>query len=250
MLAYRKIGSGPQHVLVLHGWFGDEATFEPLLPSLSLDRFTYCCVAYRGYGGSMDLTGAFTLKEIAADALEVADHLGWARIDIVGHSMGAKAAQKLLLRAADRVGRIVAVAPVPAARIDFDAQDWELFSGAAEDVAKRAAIIDFSTGGRLSGSWIEGLATRSWQRSTQAAFAGYLRAWALEDFAVDVVGLGTRVLALIGAHDPQVNEAAMQASYLAAYPNAAVGVIGNAGHYPMDEAPIDLATRMEAFLSE
>ena len=44
---------------------------------LSLGEFTYASVAYRGYGISRQISGNYTMKEIAADVLEAADKLGW-----------------------------------------------------------------------------------------------------------------------------------------------------------------------------
>ena len=40
----------------------------------------------------------------------------------------------------------------------------------------------------------------------------------------------------------------MNATYMAWYPTAELEFMPNAGHYPMDETPIALATSMEAFL--
>ena len=51
---------------------------------------------YRGYGGMRDAPGSFTIDEIAADALALADHLGFARFSLVGHSMGGMAVQRVL----------------------------------------------------------------------------------------------------------------------------------------------------------
>jgi pimeloyl-ACP methyl ester carboxylesterase len=53
-----------------------------------------------------------------------------------------------------------------------------------------------------------------------------------------------------GAHDPGLNAAFMQQTWLRWYPNARLEVIPNAGHYPMNETPVALATSMEAFLRD
>lgn len=42
----------------------------------------------------------------------------------------------------------------------------------------------------------------------------------------------------------------MEQTYLAWLPNASLKVITNAGHYPMDEVLVNLATLMETFLRE
>ena len=56
------------------------------------------------------------------------------------------------------------------------------------------------------------------------------------------------VKVIVGEHDPDLNPAAMTATYLAWYPNASLEVMANAGHYPMNETPVALATSLQAFL--
>src|SRR5438132_1238718 len=80
----------------------------------------------------------------------LADDLGWDTFDVIGHSMGGKATQRVLADAPQRVRRLVAISPAPAAGVPFDDQSWELFAGAAADDGKRATILDFSTGNRLT----------------------------------------------------------------------------------------------------
>jgi pimeloyl-ACP methyl ester carboxylesterase len=91
MIGFKTFGSGPRKALVLHGWFGDENSFDPLLKALSPDEFTYAFVAYRGYGLSRDIEGVFDIAEASQDALALTAHLGWSRFSLIGHSMGGMA---------------------------------------------------------------------------------------------------------------------------------------------------------------
>jgi pimeloyl-ACP methyl ester carboxylesterase len=53
---------------------------------------------------------------------------------------------------------------------------------------------------------------------------------------------------IVGQHDGAINEAAMQATYMQWHRKASLEVLPNAGHYPMNETPVALATAMETFL--
>lgn len=247
-IGYEAMGQGAHKVLVLHGWFGDHTTFRPLRNALSLDEFTYASVAYRGYGLSRHLTGSYTMREISADVLELADALGWSQFSLVGHSMGGMAVQRILADAPKRVRKLVAITPVPASGVPFDPESWNLFNGAAASLDNRRGIIDFTTGSRHSKAWIDHVARYSDETSDRAAFAGYLQAWAKTDFHAEIKGNPTAVKVIAGANDPALGAEVMKATYLAWYPNAELEVMANAGHYPMDETPVALATTMENFL--
>jgi pimeloyl-ACP methyl ester carboxylesterase len=84
----------------------------------------------RGYGDRKQVGGEFTMEEAAADAIALADELGWDRFSVIGHSMGGKVAHQMLLQAPDRVDKLIGLNPVPAAEVPMDARGWELFSGA------------------------------------------------------------------------------------------------------------------------
>jgi len=252
-IGHTLVGAGRRKVLVLHGWFGDHAVFEPTFRSLDLDGFTYAFVDYRGYGKSRELEGDCTMREIAADALALIDELGWETFHVVGHSMGGMAMQRLMLDidARGRVRSAIGIDPVPACGGQLEGETWDLFSGAVASDDNRYAILDFTTGNRNSARWLRGMVRRSRETTTEAAFAGYLDAWAKEDFAVEVqeAGFATPMLVLLGEHDLAFTREAMETTYLAWYQNAELEMVANAGHYPMQETPVQLATRMEAFLS-
>ncbi len=247
-LGYQKFGAGAHKVIALHGWFGDHTTFDPMRDALSPDEFTYVFPAYRGYGLSRHLAGSYTNKEMAADVIALADELKWDTFSLIGHSMSGKAAQRVLADAPRRVAKIVAVTAVPALAMPFDPDGWKLFEGATNSLDNRAAIIAFSTGNRLSKTWANHMARYSAQTSTLAAFAGYLQAWAKEHFIDDVKRRNVPIKAIVGQHDLALTEDVMRQTYLVHFPGAELEVMPNAGHYPMNETPIALATSIEAFL--
>lgn len=242
-----RVGNGPHPVLVLHGWFGDARAFEPIEAWLSKDLFSYVFMDYRGYGGMMEVCGEYTIDEIAADTLALADALGFHTFSLIGHSMGGMAIEKIAALVPERVCALIPIAPVPCGGIPFDAEKRSLFDGAANRWDYRVTIIDRSTGSRLPSSWVGWKAAYSAAHSSKQAFAAYLRAWADTDFSDELVGLHPMKV-LVGEHDPTFNMKLMTETYLRRYPLATVEVLENAGHYPMNETPLALVTAIERFL--
>jgi pimeloyl-ACP methyl ester carboxylesterase len=245
---HEVIGGGPHKVVGLHGWLTDRTGFAPLWPNLDIGAFTYAFPDVRGYGEAMGMAGEYTLDEIAGDVLGLADDLGWDSFSVVGHSMGGIAAQQVMLAAPERVRAIVGVSPVPAAGVPLDDDGWALFSGAAEEPANRRVIIDMTTGGRLTGRWLDDMVHVSVHRSDKAAFAAYLPQWARTDISERVRGSSVPVKVIVGEHDPALSADFMRATWLEWYPNAELEVMANAGHYAPHETPVALATSIEEFL--
>ncbi|GAA3838580.1 alpha/beta hydrolase [Sphaerisporangium flaviroseum] len=241
-------GSGPHRVIVLHGWFGDRSSFQKIRPYLDDDAFTYAFPDYRGYGEARDLTGEYSIAEIADDAIALADKLGWETFSLIGHSMGGMAIQRVMLDAPGRVRKLVGISPVPASGVPFDDQGWALFSGAADEPANRRAIIDFTTGNRLPGRWLDEMVANSVRNSTVPSFRAYLDAWARTDFHTEVIGDTTPVLVIAGGHDPALSAEVMQGTWLRWFPNAELVTLPDAGHYAMEEAPLALVSAIERFL--
>ncbi len=247
---HHLFGHGPHRVIGLHGWFGDSQSFVSLESALTGNDFTYAFMDYRGYGGMKNVRGAYTIDEIADDALALADARGFRQFSLIGHSMGARACERVLTLAPERVRKFVAITPVPASGVPFDPQEWALFSGAAENPAHRHAIIDHMTGKRLSKAWIERMVAYSLSHSTRDAFAAYLSSWTKGDFSAEVKGRTHPVKVIVGINDAAITADMIKATYLAWYPNAELELMPNAGHYPMEETPVALATSIERFLRD
>jgi pimeloyl-ACP methyl ester carboxylesterase len=132
----------------------------------------------------------------------------------------------------------------------MDEQTWGLFDGAAGSPGNRAAIIDFTTGSKLTKTFINEVVRHSVENSTVEAFAAYLRMWAKEDFSGQVSdsGTGVPVKVIVGETDPAISAEVARETWLVYFPGAELEVMANAGHYPMFETPVALATSIERFL--
>jgi pimeloyl-ACP methyl ester carboxylesterase len=248
-ISHVTVGTGDHHVLALHGWFGSARGWGSLPDFLNGSDFSYAFPDLRGYGERKDTPGLFTMEEAAADAIALADELGWDTFSVVGHSMGGVAVQHILLQAPGRVRRLVGITPVPASGVQFGDEAWRLFSGAAISPQSRAAIVDFSTGARLSPYFVSEIVRHSLENSTREAYGAYLHSWAKADIVGQVKGNPVPVKVIAGEHDPSLSAEVMEHTWLEHYPNAELEVIRNAGHYPMHETPVTLATVLEEFLS-
>jgi len=244
-----SIGSGDRHVLAVHGWFGSARGWGSLPDFLDRSTYTYAFMDLRGYGGRQEVAGEFTMEEAAADAITLAGELGWDRFSVIGHSMGAKVAHQMLLQAPDRLDKLVGLNPVPPGAVPMDEQGWELFSGAAANAGNRAAIIDFTTGSKLTATFINHVVRHSLENSNQAAFGAYLQAWAKTDFSGKVQpDTSTPVKVIVGVNDPALSADVMEKTWLVCFPEAEMTILPDAGHYPMFESPVSLATSIEEFL--
>lgn len=244
------LGDGPHAVLVLHGWFGSARAWGALRPHLDGSEFRYVFPNYRGYGARKAATGDYSIAESARDVLDLADELGIETFSLLGHSMGGSVMQRVFADAQERVRAMVGVSPVPASGVPFDEQTWELFAGAADEPGNRRAIIDLTTGNRLTGVWLDAMVEQSLRDSDARAVDGHLRAWAQTDFHEEIAGSRVPVKVIAGEHDPALGAGTMHATFAEWYPNLELEVMPNAGHYAIDETPIALATSIETFLRE
>ena len=247
---YTVHGNGAEHVLVMHDWGGDHTTYDPVLPYLDDKAFTYAFVDLRGYGKSKNLTGEYTVTEIANDCLEVADELGWSQFHVMGHSMTGMATQRIALNAPSRVRSAIAVCAVSAAGFPMDEETWEFFSSTTENDDAFLELMK-SLSGDLSDQWVETKLRRNRETSTPESRMGYLNMFSKTNFADEVQGQQTPYLVVVGENDSEgLSAAAMKTTFLAMHPNAGLVVIPNCGHYPMQECPPYFATVVENFLRQ
>lgn len=250
MATVKSVGTGDHAVVCLHGWFGSAEGWGYFPEVADGERFTWYFPEMRGYGARRDESGEFTMKEYAADAIAAADEIGLDRFSVVGHSMGGKAAAMVLALAPDRVRAVVGISPVAPAPVPLDADGEGLFFGAPGSDENRRGIIDFTTGGRNSSSWLDKMVRHSREASSDEAFAGAVESWVRDDYLGEVGRPETPIATIVGEHDPALSAEVMRQSWMQIYPNVSLVELPACGHYAMHEVPVTLATEIESFLSD
>jgi pimeloyl-ACP methyl ester carboxylesterase len=250
LLWHRTLGHGAEKVIAVHGWFGDHRTYSAMFDLLDEKRFSYAFVDIRGYGNSRNLEGACTVGEIASDVVRLADQLEWSEFHIIGHSMGGKAVQKVAIDAGSRIKSVVAVTPVPAIALPFDDATFAIFESACENDDVAAEIINQSTGNRLSARWVSNTLKRAREISRPEAFRSYMRSFIRDDLSVGSAAVAAPIMILAGEHDGGVPADMLRAVMTSLFPSAKIELIGNSGHYPMEETPVWLTTHIEEFMRQ
>lgn len=249
LLGHRRFGHGSEAVVVLHEWLGDHANWQPVLPHLCEDRFTWVLADLRGYGWSRGLSGCHTVAEAAADVVRLADHHRLARFQLVGHSMSAMIAQYLASTVGERITGVVAVSPVPPSGFRVDEASRTAMLAILDDDEAALAAIRARTGGRRSEAWLARKLAILRAAGTRDAMAGSLAMFTGTDFTERVRGLATPITAICGAHDlPVYRPEAVRATLAPLYPHLQVVEAADAGHYAMLEAPEWLAAAMQRAL--
>lgn len=235
-------------VLALHGIGGGAALWGAVaarLPLLAWDQ--------PGYGGTA-LPAALDFAALADAAVATLDAQGWARADLVGHSMGGMIALEAALRHPSRVRRLALVASTPA----FGGRD----PGFAESfLAARLGPLD--AGGTMADSaaaLVSDLfgpgATPPMRDAARAAMAAVpedtyratLRCLTTFDRRAELPRVAQPTLCVAGAHDAQAPERTMR-RMADAIPGARFLLLPT-GHMPHLEAPDALADALAAHFRE
>jgi pimeloyl-ACP methyl ester carboxylesterase len=104
---YEVHGAGDPLVL-LHGGFGSTGMFAPILPMLAEKR-QVIAADLQGHGRTADIDRPLSLEAIGDDIAALIRHLGLARADVMGYSMGGGSALRAAIQHPDLVRKLVVV---------------------------------------------------------------------------------------------------------------------------------------------
>lgn len=241
-------------VLLVHGLFGQGRNLGAIARRLSARR-RVITVDQRNHGDSPH-SSQHSYDDMAGDLAEIIAEFG-GKVDLVGHSMGGKAAMLLALRSPELLRKLVVMDIAPIA-YDHDQNRYidamqaldlnELSQRSKADQRLAAAIPDAGVRAFLLQSLDLKASPPAWRLNLPA----------LREAMPDIVGwpgdlpqgsFAGPALFLAGATSDYVSadgEAAMRASF----PQARLVRIKNAGHWLHADAPEATAETLAAFLAQ
>lgn len=273
-LGYRKVGSGGETIIVLHGGPGFTMDYlaDDLLPLAN--RHTLIFYDQRGTGRSTLVSEAAQLdaQRFADDLEAVRRHFELETLTLLGHSWGAAVAALYALRFPQQVERLMLVDAVPLTRAGFDRRFARIRAGGSDEWRERlqqrgAAWRDDPGSVTACRAYYETWFTPFFsdpairRRSSGDFCAGSpeSRANKLEnvdryvlaslgdyDWRAGLNEVKAAALIMHGAADPIPVASAVEWGH--ALPNALLLVFPNAGHFPYLEAPDAFFAAIDQFL--
>ena len=246
-LSYATAGDGPPHLLFMHGWAGSGRYFDATIEHLHLTHLGVVTYDLRGHLESAPAPDGYTLDQIAADALAVADDAGLGEFVLVGFSMSAKFCQYVSVVAPDRVAGQILIAGCPTGEIPLPREmtdDWLSREG---DPVRMAQVAEPFMTRPVEPELMERFG-RDAATVGRAALAGTLDAACATSFTDRLASLTTPTLVVGGSGDPMFPPDALRAAVVAPLAGARLALV-DCGHEVPIEAPRELAALIEAFLA-
>lgn len=150
-LAWREQGAGAP-LLLINGYAASSTDWDPGLLAALGRSFRLICPDNRGIGESeLGDPAALTIDAMAADLEALLDALAIERLPVAGWSMGSYIAQRLAMRATERVGALVLLASAPGGpgAVSADRHVWQQLtdrSGPPREQASRLISVLFPRG--------------------------------------------------------------------------------------------------------
>ena len=243
-LFYDEQGEG-EPLLIHHGYTGSHYNWDQVAPILSRRWKVYRMDA-RGAGDSERPESGHSIEQYAADVIGMADHIGLQRFTYIGHSMGGVIGYELGLSYADRLDRLVLVAPAPADGVVMpqSMRDRALLRRREGDLA---TLIRESVALTARVTSEEAIAARV-SRAQSVSDAHYHESWdALVNYHKgDRLGeIGTATLVVAGAADSLLRANLADFQRL---PNATLHVFSRVSHGIPYEIPEEFAAVIADFL--
>lgn len=157
---------GPPPLLIAHGLFGSNRNFSGVARKLCADR-TVITVDMRNHGDS-PFEDTHSYPDLAADLAEVITPHG--RADLLGHSMGGKAAMTLALTQPELIRRLIVadIAPVAYEHTQLDKID-AMEAVDLSTITRRSQVVEQLVGMGISQGYASfftqsfDLASKRWQ---------------------------------------------------------------------------------------
>ncbi|WP_142848968.1 alpha/beta fold hydrolase [Telmatospirillum sp. J64-1] len=252
-LSYLEFGESGKPLVVLHGLFGSARNWSAIGRSLGAKRKIYA-LDLRNHGNSPwhdDMSYEAMAEDVAAFAR--AHSLG--RIDLLGHSMGGKAAMMAALRHPDLIDRLIVadVAPVTYNQVFLSyakAMKGIDLTGLTRRSEVESQLVETVPEAGVRMFLLQNLVSEDgklfWRVNLDALMAWMDRITSFPE--VEGQSFNAPALFLHGGNSDYVRPE-YRPLILRLFPQARFSVIPGAGHWLHAEKPQDFTTEVERFLA-
>ena len=246
-----EAGEGGRPVLLVHGFTADSREVAGIVPTLVDRGWHVAAPDLRGHGRSDHPTeaAAYSFELLAGDVLALADHLGWDRFALVGHSMGGGVAQLVALDRPERLTGLVLAStfhgPVPGVTMELvELGRWVVreagMAGLADALAARradnpASVAAFERLQEARPDYAEESRARLVATSPDMWMALAPRFVDQDDRLERLAELDVPTAVVVGELDSTMYDDCLRLA--GAIPGAELTVIPGAGHVPQLEDP-------------
>ncbi|MCR9276984.1 MAG: alpha/beta hydrolase [Pseudomonadaceae bacterium] len=247
-LWYEVMGEG-EPVFLHHGYTASRENWLPVAQRLR-DRYQVIVMECRGVGESEDTADGHSLHQYKNDVLGMADFLGLQRFTYAGHSMGGGIGYLLATDHAERLNKLILMAPIPSGGIpgnpDFARVD-EILSMRATDGEARFRAEQIAQRFRLDAETDEWVETRVRQRlrASDEHVRGGLQSMYDLNVSDKLATMTVPTLMLAGSVDELLRANLADFERL---PNAILHVFSRAGHDVAIHEPAGVSDAIDQFL--
>jgi pimeloyl-ACP methyl ester carboxylesterase len=245
-LFHEEIGSG-EPVILHHGYTGShDVWLNEIAPRLA-DSYRCIVMDGRGAGDSAHPADGYNIPQYARDVVAMADALGLEKFTYVGHSMGGGVGFQLGLEHAERLERLVLVAPIPSGGIQAAPSVHERNRALRAAPNGRAQMLRERLAGRVRPEVTDAQVEASLDRALSVAPGHFEESWtSMADFNVTdrLAELTTPTLVVAGAAD---SLAAANVQDWVRLPNATLHVFSRVGHGVPSDVPEAFAAVLRDF---
>ena len=252
LLNYQQSGQG-SHVVLIHGLFGSLENLNVIAKALS-ENYTVTNIDLRNHGKSFH-SDSMNYTVMAADVLELLNHLNINKAHIVGHSMGGKVAMQLALSYPERVEKLVVMDISPVAN---KPRHSAIFKG-LNDVAN-SAVTDRKAADEILAKQIPELGVRqfllkSFAKNEQGQYQWRFNLAVLDQQYENILAqLDENDSCLcdtlfIKGNDSDYILAEHRPVIMALFPNSNAKIIHGAGHWLHAQKPLAVNKAISDFLA-
>jgi len=243
-----------EHVIILHGLFGDLANWRAQAERLS-DRFRVHCMDLRNHGNSPHTAG-MTYPAIAADVAHTCATLQIEKTHVIGHSMGGKTAMQLAGINSDLVERLIVVDIAPR---QYPHHHQEIINGLQQ--LDRSAITSRQDAGEKLSAHVSDPGVRAFllKNITRSKNGEYSLRVNIDEIASSYNDIAAAISSTIVFNKPVLFIKGAESNYLtesdrsdisALFSNVSLKTIDGAGHWPHSEKPDVIYKIISDFLAD